>query len=48
MGLAVGSLLAHPYSSNVGEGGFSEVSQEFIGNSSALASVGALSNFRRG
>ena len=28
--------------------GFSEVGQEFIGNSSALASVGALINLRRG
>jgi hypothetical protein len=28
--------------------GFSEVGQEFIGNSSPSASVGALINFRRG
>jgi hypothetical protein len=39
---------AMPYSPKCVEWAFSEVGPEFIGNSSPLASVGALINFRRG
>ena len=40
--------LSHPYSPEYVEGGFSEVRQEFIGNSSPLASVAHSADAGRG